>query len=88
MLNNLLKKAIIKESKEKQKSKEIDTKTPYLFISLGIRLLLIYLFFIFTIGNFLAKILNFNNLYFLSIIIATIVNIYIIKDLIKKNKNK
>ena len=88
MLNNLLKSAIIKESKEKQKSKEIDTKTPYLFISLGIRLLLIYLFFIFTIGNFLAKILNFNNLYFLSIIIATIVNIYIIKDLIKKNKNK
>lgn len=88
MLNNLLKSAIIKESKEKQKSKEIDTKTPYLFISLGIRLLLIYLFFIFTIGNFLAKILNFNNLYFLAIIIATIVNIYIIKDLIKKNKNK
>lgn len=88
MLNNLLKSAIIKESKEKQKSKEIDTKTPYLFISLGIRLLLIYLFFIFTIGNFLAKILNFNNLYFISIIIATIVNIYIIKDLIKKNKNK
>ena len=43
MLNNLLKKAIIKENKEKQKSKEIDTKTPYLFISLGIRLLLIYL---------------------------------------------
>lgn len=88
MLNNLLKSAIIKESKEKQKSKEIDTKTPYLFISLGIRLLLIYLFFIFTIGNFLAKILNFNNLYFLAIILATIVNIYIIKDLIKKNKNK
>ncbi len=88
MLNNLLKSAIIKESKEKQKSKEIDTKTPYLFISLGIRLLLIYLFFIFTIGKFLAKILNFNNLYFLAIILATIVNIYIIKDLIKKNKNK
>lgn len=88
MLNNLLKSAIIKESKEKQKSKEIDTKTPYLFISLGIRFLLIYLFFIFTIGNFLAKILNFNNLYFLAIILATIVNIYIIKDLIKKNKNK
>lgn len=88
MLNNLLKSAIIKESKEKQKSKEIDTKIPYLFISLGIRLLLIYLFFIFTIGNFLAKILNFNNLYFLAIILATIVNIYIIKDLIKKNKNK
>lgn len=88
MLNNLLKSAIIKESKEKQKSKEIDAKTPYLFISLGIRLLLIYLFFIFTIGKVLAKILNFNNLYFLSIIIATIVNIYIIKDLIKKNKNK
>lgn len=88
MLNNLLKSAIIKESKEKQKSKEIDTKTPYLFISLGIRFLLIYLFFIFTIGKFLAKILNFNNLYFLAIILATIVNIYIIKDLIKKNKNK
>lgn len=87
MLNNLLKKAIIKENKEKQKSKEIDTKTPYLFISLGIRLLLIYLFFIFAIGKFLAKMIGYNNLFFTAIILATIVNIYIIKDLIKKNKN-
>lgn len=87
MLNNLLKKAIIKENKEKQKSKEIDTKTPYLFISLGIRLLLIYLFFIFVIGKFLAKMIGYNNLFFTAIILATMVNIYIIKDLIKKNKN-
>ena len=87
MLNNLLKKAIIKENKEKQKSKEIDTRTPYLFISLGIRILLIYLFFIFVIGKFLAKMIGYNNLFFTSIILATIVNIYIIKDLIKKNKN-
>ncbi len=87
MLNNLLKKAIIKENKEKQKSKEIDTKTPYLFISLGIRLLLIYLFFIFVIGKFFAKMIGYNNLFFTAIILATIVNIYIIKDLIKKNKN-
>lgn len=87
MLNNLLKKAIIKEHKEKQKNREIDTKTPYLFISLGIRLLLIYLFFIFVIGKFLAKMIGYNNLFFTAIILATIVNIYIIKDLISKNKN-
>lgn len=84
MLNNLLKKAII--DKGKTKHRDINVKTNYLFISLGIRIMMIYLFFIFLVGKYLAILLNLNDLYLFSVFIATIINIYIIRDVIKKNK--
>ena len=85
-LDKLLKKAI--EEKENKKSGNIDIQTFRLFLNFGTRVAIIYLLFIFLIGKYLAKALNYNNLYSLAIIIATIVNIYLLIDTIKKIKNK
>ncbi len=86
MLNDSLEKTIRKEEKEKKKSKNIDVRSGYLFVSLGTRISMIYLFFIFVIGKYLAQYFKSNNFYLISIALATIINVYIIINMLKNNK--
>jgi len=86
-LNDELLKRTIKD-KSKVSNKNIDTSKIQLIISLGIRVILIYIFFIFFIGKYIAIALGFSNLYFISIILGTIVNAYIIFDVFKKYLKK
>lgn len=81
-LNESLEK--IANKKKDNPDKNVNIKNIQVFSSLGIRTILIYLFFIFLVGKVLAEFLGYNNLYLVSIIIATIVNIYIIFDTFKK----
>ncbi len=85
-LNDLLKKTI--KNKKESPSKNINLQIIQMYILLGTRIVLIYLFFIFLIGKYIAKLFGYNNLYFTSIIIATIINFYIIFEVIEKSKNK
>lgn len=86
-LDDLMKKVIV----NKKDKKNIDFNFVNICMTIGVRIILNYLFFIFFIGKFLAKVFKFNNLYFTSIILATIYNILItvntIKVLNKKNNN-
>lgn len=85
-LNDLLKKAIKDRSKEIDKN--VNVNKIQLLISLGIRIILIYMFFIFFIGKYIANILGFTNLYFISILLGTLTNIYIVFEVFKKYLRK
>ena len=63
--------------------KNVDLKTIFLFLSMGFQVILIYMFFIYLVGDLLAKLLHLNNLYFLAIILGTIANINSIIKMIK-----
>lgn len=80
-LNELMKKVIDKYSTNTNKN--ISIRKMQLMISLGTRIIIIYLLFIFTVGKHLAKYLGYNNLYFVSILMATLVNIKIVFDVVK-----
>ena len=67
--------------------KNVDLKTIFLFLSMGFQVILIYMFFIYLVGDLLAKLLHLNNLYFLAIILGTIANINSIIKMIKGVKN-
>lgn len=67
--------------------KEVDLKPIFLFLSMGFQVILIYMFFIFLVGDLLAKLLHLNNLYFLAIILGTIANINSVIKMIKGVKN-
>lgn len=68
-------------------NKNINLQPIFLFLSTGFRIILIYMFFIFFIGDMLAKLLHLNNLYFLAIILGTIANINSILKIIDGIKN-
>lgn len=87
ILDDLLKEAVNEKEKKNnnENNREIDIRTNYLFVSFGTRMVLVYLFFIIVIGQKFANFLNLKDLYLVSIVLATIVNIYMIIDLIKKN---
>ncbi len=87
ILDDLLKEAVNEKEKKNnnENNREIDIRTNYLFVSFGTRMVLVYLFFIIVIGQKFAHFLNLKDLYFVSIVLATIVNVYMIIDLIKKN---
>jgi hypothetical protein len=67
----------LEEAVEKKEivNENINVKPVIPFISLGIQMVIIYLLFIFLVGNLLASFLGYNNLYFLAIILGTITNI-------------
>lgn len=81
-LNDLMQKAV-KEKKENP-NKNIDIKKFSAFLYLGTRIILIYLFFIFFVGKFLANSLKYDNLFLLAIILATLTNMYIVYITIKQ----
>lgn len=81
-LNESLEK--IASKKKVNPDKNISIKNIQVFSSLGIRTVLIYLFFIFVVGKFLAEAFDCDNFYLVSIIIATVVNIYLLFDTLKK----
>ena len=81
-LNNLLKKVV--ESKSENVDKNVDIAKIQGFVLLGIRIATIYVFFIFFVGKYIANILGFTELYFISIILGTIVNIYIVFETFRK----
>ncbi len=85
-LNDLMKKAI--KNKNDNKNNEVNIKKAQIFLLLGTRIILIYLMFIFLVGKYIAQLLGYNNLYFLSVLIATLFNIYVIVEAIKQFKNK
>ena len=68
-------------------NKNINLQQIFLFLSTGFRIILIYMFFIFFIGDMLAKLLHLKNLYFLAIILGTIANINSILKIIEGIKN-
>ncbi|MDD2839530.1 MAG: hypothetical protein PHY80_00170 [Rickettsiales bacterium] len=84
VLNDRLKETIKKQEELKEK---INIKPFILLISFGIQIILVYLFFIYLIGNVLASLLDVNNLYFLAIILGTIANINSVIKIIKGLKN-
>lgn len=86
MLNDLMNKMIKKEINNKTKNREVNFSNITLIMTLGIRIILIYLLFIFLVGKYTAELLGYNNLYFLSIILATLCNVYIIYQVIKDLK--
>lgn len=85
-LNKLLKKAI--RDRNRETDKNVDINKMQLLISLGIRIVIIYVFFIFFIGKYIANILGFTDLYFISILLGTFTNIYIVFEVFKKYLKK
>ena len=85
-LNDILKKTI--KDKNEEADKNINISKIQLLISLGIRIVLIYMHFIFFVGKYIANILGFTNLYFVSIILGTLANVYIVFEILKKYLKK
>ncbi len=85
-LNDILKKTI--KDKNEEADKNINISKIQLLISLGIRIVLIYMLFIFFVGKYIANILGFTNLYFVSIILGTLANVYIVFEILKKYLKK
>ena len=83
-LNEMLEEAL--EKKQKTPEKDIILKN-YIFLTLGITSTINYLLFIF-LGKFIANIIKVNNLVFLSILVATFFNVYIIFRNIKQYNSK
>ena len=81
-LNDILKKTI--KDKNEEVDKNINISKIQLLVSLGIRIVLIYMLFIFFVGKYIANILGFKNLYFVSIILGTLANVYIVFEILKK----
>ena len=85
-LNDILKKTI--KDKNEEADKNINISKIQLLVSLGIRIVLIYMLFIFFVGKYIANILGFTNLYFVSIILGTLTNVYIVFEILKKYLKK
>lgn len=72
-LNKNLEKTI---EKKLTKVEEVNIRPVFfLLLSAGIQIILVYLFFIYLVGNLLASYLGYNNLYFVAIILGTITNV-------------
>lgn len=68
-------------------NKNVDLQPFFLFLSMGFQVILVYMFFIYLVGDLLAKLLHFNNLYLPAIILGTIANINSVIKMIKGVKN-
>lgn len=85
---NLLNKELEEKiKKQEEPKKEINIKPLFFLISLGVQIALVYLIFIYLIGNVLALLLGINNLYFLAIVLGTIANVNSIIKVVKGLKN-
>jgi hypothetical protein len=83
-LEKELKEVIKSEKMYDKRTRKVDFKQYMMFLSLGIRIIIIYLLSFFLIGNQLAKVFGYSNFYFLSVVIGTITNIYVVFELFKK----
>ncbi len=85
---NILNKKLEERIEEQGKIRsQINIAPIFPLISFGIQIILVYLIFIYLIGYLLASLLNFNNLYFLAIILGTVANVNSMVKIIRCLKN-
>ncbi|HSQ98227.1 MAG TPA: hypothetical protein VLL98_05960 [Rickettsiales bacterium] len=87
-MNNLNKELEKSIERKVTKVEEINIKPLFfLLLSVGIQIVIVYMFFIYLVGDLLASYLGFNNLYLLSIILGTLANINAVIKIVKGFKN-